>query len=327
MSLIHRLQLPWHPQRYHGRGRHRTFFEGWYHKIVAPGGSHAFAIIPGIAIAPDGSRQAFVQVMDGLAATTQFHSFRGEEFYAAEDRYEVQIGGNYFSADRLRLDLPELRGGLRMQALTPWPSSFLSPGIMGWYSFVPLMECYHGIVSLDHELEGELQWQGRALPMTGGRGYTEKDWGHSFPRAWVWMQSNHFGVPGSSLTLSVARIPWLGSAFTGYIAGFWHEGQLYRFTTYSGARLESLRIGEERVECVLTDRQNRLEISAKRAPGSLLKAPLKGMMEGRVSESMRASVGLRLSSGGRLIFEGEGQFAGLEVAGPVEQLTPLPARG
>ncbi|MCK7537696.1 MAG: tocopherol cyclase family protein [Marinilabiliales bacterium] len=27
---------------------------------------------------------------------------------------------------------------------------------------------------------------------SGGRGYIEKDWGHSFPSAYVWMQSNHF---------------------------------------------------------------------------------------------------------------------------------------
>ncbi|MCW5857485.1 MAG: hypothetical protein KIS63_04285 [Caldilineales bacterium] len=26
----------------------------------------------------------------------------------------------------------------------------------------------------------------------------EKDWGQSFPAAWVWMQTNHFGAAGTS---------------------------------------------------------------------------------------------------------------------------------
>ena len=27
-------------------------------------------------------------------------------------------------------------------------------GIMGWYRFVPFMQCYHGVVSLNHKLNG-----------------------------------------------------------------------------------------------------------------------------------------------------------------------------
>ena len=35
------------------------------------------------------------------------------------------------------------------------------------------------------------------------RGYIEKDWGKAFPHSWLWLQTNHFTQPGTSLSASV----------------------------------------------------------------------------------------------------------------------------
>lgn len=43
-------------------------------------------------------------------------------------------------------------------------------------------------------------------------------------------------------------------------------------------------------------------------------------MTGKVNESMQARIELRLYEGEKLLFEGEGRNAGLEVAGQVETL-------
>ena len=95
-------------------------------------------------------------------------------------------------ADHLSLDIdsPELpvSGSLDFTSLRPWPVTLRSPGIMGWYAWAPFMECYHGIVSLDHVIEGTLTINGTAADFSGGRGYTEKDWGKALPEAWVWFQ-------------------------------------------------------------------------------------------------------------------------------------------
>ncbi|MCK7487611.1 MAG: tocopherol cyclase family protein [Bacillus subtilis] len=58
-----------------------------------------------------------------------------------------------------------------------------------------------------------------------GRGYLEKDWGTSFPQGYVWLQTNHFTSPGTSLMASVARIPFLGFAFQGFLVNFVHAGK------------------------------------------------------------------------------------------------------
>jgi tocopherol cyclase len=72
------------------------------------------------------------------------------------------------------------------------------------------------------------------------------------------MQTNHFAEAGTGLTASVARIPWLGTAFPGFIAGLWHRGRLYRFATYTGAALRSLAITDTNVHVSLQDRRFRL---------------------------------------------------------------------
>jgi len=100
---------------------------------------------------------------------------------------------------------------------------------MGPYTFAPFMECNHGIVSMDHGISGSLVINGEEIDFTGGRGYIEKDWGHSFPSAYIWMQSNHFAANGISFKASVARIPWLTGNFTGFISGLMIDGRLYPF--------------------------------------------------------------------------------------------------
>jgi hypothetical protein len=59
-------------------------------------------------------------------------------------------------------------------AYVTYPVSLFSPGIMGWYAYVPGMECYHGAVSLDHMLKGELEYNGSFLDFTGGKVISRK---------------------------------------------------------------------------------------------------------------------------------------------------------
>ena len=68
----------------------------------------------------------------------------------------------------------------------------------------------------------------KKIDFTGGRGYTEKDWGHSFPIGYVWMQSNHFSKPEISFKCSIAKIPFKIFSFNGFIAGLWLKKKTYR---------------------------------------------------------------------------------------------------
>lgn len=316
---MNRLQTTLHPAWYQGHHRRAPYFEGWYFKLIDASTQRRYAIIPGVFLSQD--PHAFVQVLDGEAGTATYHRFPLEAFWAASDRFEVHIGDNRFSDGGLALDIasPEqtIRGEIRLGAAAPWPVSLASPGIMGWYAWIPTMECYHGVVSLDHRLDGGLEIDGQTASFANGRGYIEKDWGRSFPRAWVWLQSNHFEQPGTCLTASTAVIPWRKSAFLGFIVGLWHEGQLVRFATYTGAKTEHLAVTEEAVDWVLCSKSHRLHILAQRGAESqygLLKGPTTVEMGKRVPETLSATVQVQLTEKkGREVFAGNGRFAGLEV--------------
>jgi tocopherol cyclase len=326
MFNIQRIRSVWYPDEYHGWGRTRRYFEGWYFKLVSPDEQHAMAIIPGIAMAENGDQHAFIQVMDGKACQAEYHRFPAGDFRSAAGAFDIQVGNNFFSGEKITLDLPGISGEISFKNTQPWPKMLGAPGIMGWYSFVPFMECNHGVVSLDHQLEGQLQIKdtrtglSQVADFSGGKGYIEKDWGRSFPRAYVWMQSNHFDTHDrASLLASAAHIPWLQGHFIGFISGFWLDGKLFKFATYTGART-FLTIKDDTVELIFRNPKSELRILARQAPGTMLKSPMSGEMTGKIQESLQAVLQVELLEKGKRVFEGIGRNAGLEVAGEVEVL-------
>lgn len=315
-----RWRATWNPDMYHGWGRTRNYFEGWYFKIVDPTERFVFALIPGISLGKNGDTHAFIQMLDGKKSTSTYHEFPADNFQPSSETFELALADNFFSANQLHLNLPELQGELHWQNRYPWPRMLGAPGIMGWFSFVPFMECYHGVVSLNHTLQGRMRVYGEDVDFTDGKGYIEKDWGRSFPRAYVWMQSNHFDqTDRASMMASAAHIPWLGSYFVGFISGMWLEDKLFKFATYTGAR-KFLKIEGESVELVFKNPKTELRILANQAAGTSLISPLSGEMKGKIQESLQATLQVELLENGQRIFEGTGINAGLEVAGKVDVL-------
>jgi tocopherol cyclase len=320
--LPYRLRKLWGPSGYQDGRKSLGYFEGWYFKLVDAAQDRAMAVIPGISMARDGERHAFVQLNRDDGATAYWR-YPVEDFEWSRDRFEIRIGPNRFSSRGMDLDLSgeagTLKGAVTFGPWVPWPVTLFSPGIMGWYRFVPFMECYHGVLGLDHAVEGSLALDGVTVDFAGGRGYAEKDWGRSFPEAWVWLQSNHFAASsGTSLTLSVAKIPFVGGWFVGQIAGLLHEGRLYRFATYTGAKLTRLEHGEGGVAVVMADRRHELLVEADGARPGVLASPVLGGMTGRVQESLRGRVHARLTrvADGSVVFEGDGTSVGMELMDP-----------
>jgi len=321
------MQKTLHPAWYQGENEPTPYFEGWYFKLVDPTEAHRYAVIAAVfKTEAEDTPHAFVQVNDNVSGKMTYARYPLDAFRAAQDRFAVHIGPNFFSEEAIRLNLRtgemRMQGALRFHEIKPWPATLTAPGAMGWYAWVPRMECYQGVVSFDHAIEGVLEIDGDSVDFTGGRGYIEKTWGQSFPSAWIWLQSNHFASPETSLFGAISMIPWIGRTFRGFMAGLLHQGTLYRFTTYTGAETEHLAVAPEQIEWVLRDRLYRLEIVADRGETIDLRGPSKVDMGVRVPEALNAAVDVRLSTrkGNHVIFEGNGRNAGLEVVGDLETL-------
>tara|TARA_B100001057_G_scaffold494639_1_gene591665 strand:+ start:2831 stop:3805 length:975 start_codon:yes stop_codon:yes gene_type:complete len=322
LNQLNRLHAIWNPHVYHGWGRRKKFFEGWYYKIVSKNQTNAFAIIPGIAMDENGYKQSFIQVLDGKNHKAVYHKFDANFFKPTPKQHNLSIGNNIFTYEKVSLDLPNLKGQLMFKNQHPWSNSLFSPGIMGPYSFIPFMECYHGILSMNHNIQGSLIYNGKDISFNDGKGYIEKDWGHSFPKAYIWMQSNHFSKSNISIKFSIAIIPWLRSSFIGHIAGILINNKLIEFTTYNGAKVNSCEISKKNVIIEMENKSYKLNINAFRERATTLAAPISGFMDGRIDESMNAKINVKLfnKKSKKYILEDTGFSAGIEVAGQYKLL-------
>jgi tocopherol cyclase len=329
-----------HPEAFQGKRKKPPYFEGWYFKLVDRDEQNFFAVIPGVHISADtegnhnqanSHSHSFVQIFEGSTGFVEYKTYPLSAFRSMGTVFDIWIGPNHFTSDSisLNIDSPKgsINGNLKFTSLKPWPVSFKSPGIMGWYAWIPFLECFHGIVSLDHEIQGSLTVNSRVIDFIGGRGYIEKDWGKSFPDAWIWFQTNHFSRPGTSLTASMAIIPWLHKPFPGFIIGLWHDNQLYRFATYTGAKVTHLEISDTHIAWTVRDRHHILEMQAEREKGGLLHAPSVEGMDRRIIETLDSKVAITLTAqektGSRIIFKDSGRKVGLEAAGNLDRLIQM----
>ena len=144
--------------------------------------------------------------------------------------------------------------------------------------------------------------------MTGGRGYIETDKGRSFPKTYLWTQCG-FGRR-SSVMLSVADIPFLGTHFQGCICAVHCGGREYRMATYLGVRIEEYGDGK------VTIRQGKMRLRVRRLEEAShdLKAPKCGVMSRTIRESPSCRVRYEFWLGGSLIFDIISEQASFEQA-------------
>lgn len=321
----------WNPSWFQGSREKNNYFEGWYFKNASRDGKHCWSFIPGVSLVGDNAH-SFVQAINGTTGETFYFTYKLEEFSFSNKGFSINVGPNTFSNHRFELDISkgENRFVGQVQIFDPvtFPTRFTRPGIMGWYRYMPFMECYHGVVSLDHELAGTLIINGREINLDEGRGYIEKDWGSSMPKAWIWMQTNHFDQQKTSFMLSVARIPWIGKTFTGFLGFFLHEGKIISFATYTGAKIVKLEYTERETQIEIKTPEYILKIhgiqsasdNQKHGKGSL-KAPVLGNMDRVIHESIDAEILLEVSdTKGNPVFNGRGNHAGLEMVGDLQLL-------
>ena len=308
------------PEIFQGKFKKNNYFEGWYYKLVDKEEKNSFAFIPGVAYDKDGNGHSFIQIIDSIDYRTEYFKFPISEFIYSERELDVSIGKNRFTKEGIEIHLGDkeypVEGSLKFYDIESFPKKLYSPGIMGPFSFVPFMECYHGVVNIHQKIDGKLIINNREVDFTDGYGYIEKDWGRSFPKWWVWMQCNHFKEKDVSLMFSIAKIPWLKNHFTGFLSFLKLKDKMYLFATYTSAKIKHLEYKDGVIDIVVEDNNYSLSISGEYKKSGVLKAPKNGLMERKISESISSNIKVVLKDkNGKIIFEDYGQNAGLEVVG------------
>lgn len=189
------------------------------------------------------------------------------------------------------------------------------PSIMGPFAYLDHMECNHGVVSMNHRVNGRLSINDEFWLFSRDTGYIEKDWGKSFPKRYIWMQGNNFMTSEASVMISVAHIPFLGLSFEGIIAEISLPNRSIRIATYLGARRESLVHTQNGFTLTLRQGKLRIHIIAEMDQVGELKSPKHGVMKDTIKEGLGGTIKVTLQSRDKTIWEDQSTHCGIEIEG------------
>ena len=313
-----------HPEAFQGNLKKNYYYEGWYNKIIDKNQDFIYAFIPTIAInKKTNNSHAFIQILDGKTGNTNYVKYELAQFEnLALDDYNIRIGNNFFSSKGFKLninqDQAKIKGFVEYIKPVLWPKTFFQPGIMGILTYFPFLETYHSILSMNHNLKGSIDFNGEIINFNGGKGYLEKDWGTSFPKAYIWAQTNHFLSTELSFILSIALVPLFKIRVKGFFCVIWYKGTFYKFATYTGAKINLLETTSERIKIKIEDRKLSLLIliNKKNIKFSKLKAPFLGSMSTEIFETMNSKIKIKLhdKKNNKLILKDTGKNAGLDLS-------------
>lgn len=269
------------------RGR-KNYFEGWYFKFVDEANDLVVILIPGISNFNE--KMAFVQYIVHYKSDTWNGFLRYEpEAFEIGNPFFLKFEHGYISKERAELHLDFLDVRLAMGTFTPLKTSLLSPSIMGFFEYLK-MPCFHDVISLRHEVNGEVTIKGERIAFSG-KGYIEGDRGQNFPEFYIWAQCNHFKNSDSSLFLSVADISTKWFKFLGHIAVFYHEGREHRFASYLGSKAK-VDVSPDKAHAKVSfwNKKHRLDCEIDLKHGNPLIAPMHDRMDFKIKEQVKSDI-------------------------------------
>ena len=307
---------------FQGQLNKKDYFEGWYYKQVSMDGKTAISFIPGISLHVN-DPHCFVQyiIVDETlknGISTGYMRFPVESFIWNDDPFAVKIGNNFFSESLVSVHIESatdtITGNLKLGSLTPIGSSALSPTIMGPFAYIPKMECYHGVTSMNHTLIGDLEMNGCTVAFTGGKGYIEKDWGTKFPKNYIWLQSNHFKEADTSVFFSMAYIPFYVRDFLGFISNIQVNGKEYRFATYNNSKIQLSLPTDDTVSVTMENKKAKVQLFARAEHMGNLQAPVMSGMDKTIKEGVSGTIHFELwDKKEGTHYRGTGSMAGIEI--------------
>jgi tocopherol cyclase len=314
------------PILFQGNNKSKEYFEGWYYKQISKDEKRVISFIPGISLF-NNDVHSFVQYIfvsldenNERTIKTGYVRFPVKDFKYNNSPFKLQVGSNIFTESMMSIKISEgdlnIEGTLELGSFTPIRKSILSPNIMGYFAYIPKMECYHGIVSMNHKVNGVLRINDEEIDFNGGKGYVEKDWGTSFPKKYIWIQCNNFKNKDTSIFCSIADIPFMKKNFLGYICNLVVNGRECRFATYNNSKLKIESITNEKIIIGLESSKEKLRIEGNLKGSGELIAPHEGRMQKKVKEEVSGEVKVYLyNKENEIIYEDICYMAGIEIVG------------
>lgn len=264
-----------------------------------------------------GHYSSFIQII--TKENSYFLSYSFQDFSFSNSPFFIKIANNFFSLDEINIDINDsfhklnIEGNIHFSKSTPIASNFFAPNIMGPFSYFPSMECNHAVLSMKSNVSGSLHFNDNLINFDNGVAYIEKDWGTSFPKSYIWCQSNEFLAFPANFMLSIAEIPLGSFNFTGIISDISFENKEYKFATYYGAKLKKYDVDNNSISIEVQQGNKILSVSSLLENSNFLFAPSKGKMKREILESISSKINVQIKEKDKIIFSNSGFNSGLEI--------------
>jgi len=291
--------------------KNKEYFEGWYFKGTSK--EKTIAFISGINITKE-KKEAFVQII--TAENSYFINYNIKDFNIKYNPFSVYIGNNIFSEEGIHIDIKDkikIYGDIKYFKNKNIKTSFISPNIMGPFSYIPFMECNHAILSMRSNIYGHIKINGKDINLEDGIGYIEKDWGISFPKRYIWCQGNNFKNKEASFMISVADVPLKVFKFRGIICVLIIDNKEFKFTTYNNTKIIKYNVTKDSINITIKNGEYYLNVESKSDSSKILAAPVKGNMEKDILESITSYITVTLKKNSTIIFSDTSKNCGLEI--------------
>ncbi|MEG0365920.1 MAG: tocopherol cyclase family protein [Coprobacillus sp.] len=267
-------------------------FEGWYFRVVDD--KISLAVIIGIAKTKD-KQEAFIQVFHTLSQKMEKVSYDINEFQYQEIPFMLMIKKSIFKKHYIHIEDSRLSTIIDIEFSMPLhiKQTKYAPTIMGPFGYLKNMQCNHAIVNLECPVHGHIKYQNELHSLQGIL-YQEKDWGYSFPKKYVWIQSNCCIEKKANLFISSASIPMKLFEFTGVIMVLTIGNKEYQFASYYGAFVVKAQMVGDIYYLDIKQGKYKLEFEITLGPVYILDAPEQGIMLRNVQESLLGEVKLTM---------------------------------
>ena len=181
------------------------------------------------------------------------------------NKYGMSWADNMITKDKVQLDIKErtlsIKGELGIEGIVDAKQSFIKPGIMGYYQYLPRLEFYQDILVLQGKIKGMLCINGEEVDLSGGSYYLQRQWGNKYPNVWLWTQCNGFKKKKNlALTVGIARLKLWFNYYTGFAVPIYYDNRVEVFSNYNGGHIAKLYRYKGYVHLIVTQKDKLLDL-------------------------------------------------------------------
>ena len=213
-------------------------FEGWYYRFAHPSTNESWVLIAAYWLDESGDSHAFLKLIhgpDGQSFTQEISHVDIKLIQSNEGYFSLQLGDLWLSAEAVSGSLTSADGqrvefDLVIDGCAPWgaPNDPYNRWTMGWATNAPGIPLRWHVHHLKGNTNGIIRINESEWNMDQYSVHQEKNWGHAFPRSWIWFQANQFeGRPDVAFAAAGGPIFPFNFSPTGYMAGLRMNNEFY----------------------------------------------------------------------------------------------------